>query len=41
VNDPEEPVVIERMRVLVRERIPGGYPVVLDDDPSAVAENRA
>lgn len=40
IDDPDEPVAIERMWVLVRERIGGlGYLGILDNDPSAVAEN--
>ena len=39
VDDPDEPVAVERMWVLVRERIPGGYLGILDNDPDAIAEN--
>lgn len=39
VDDPEAPVAVERMWVLVRERTPGGYLGVLDNDPDALAEN--
>ncbi len=39
VGDPEAPVAVERMWVLVRERIPGGYLGILDNDPVAIEEN--
>lgn len=39
VDNLKEPVSVERMWVLVRERIPGGYLGVLDNDPGAIAEN--
>lgn len=40
IDDPDEPIALERMWVLVRERIEGvGYLGILDNDPSAVAEN--
>jgi hypothetical protein len=39
VADPDEPVSVERMWVIVRERIPGGYFGVLDNDPDAIEEN--
>lgn len=39
VDDPEEPVAVERMWVIVRERIPGGYLGILDNDPSSIDEN--
>lgn len=39
VDDPEEPIAVERMWVLVRERVPGGYLGILDNDPDSIAEN--
>ncbi|MGW8201938.1 hypothetical protein [Sphingomonas bisphenolicum] len=40
IDDPDEPEAVERMWVLVRERIKGGgYLGILDNDPYAVAEN--
>ncbi len=39
VDNAEEPVAVERMWVLVRERIPGGYLGILDNDPDAIEEN--
>lgn len=39
VDDAEDPVAVERMWVLVRERVPGGYLGVLDNDPDALEEN--
>ncbi len=39
VDDPAEPVAVERMWVLVRERIPGGYLGILDNNPYAISEN--
>jgi hypothetical protein len=39
VDSADEPVAIERMWVLVRERILGGYLGILDNNPDAVAEN--
>ena len=39
VGDPEEPVAVERMWVLVRERTPGGYLGILDNNPDAIEEN--
>ena len=39
VDDEEEPVAVERMWVLVRERLSGGYLGVLDNDPDGIAEN--
>ncbi|AJD41666.1 DUF2314 domain-containing protein [Rhizobium sp. SEMIA 4085] len=39
VDDPEAPVAVERMWVLVRERIPGGYFGILDNDPEAIDDN--
>ena len=39
VDHPDEPVAVERMWVLIRERIVGGYFGTLDNDPDALAEN--
>jgi len=39
VDNAEEPVAVERMWVLVRECIPGGYLGILDNDPDAIEEN--
>lgn len=39
IDDAEETVAVERMWVLVRERVPGGYLGVLDNDPDALEEN--
>ena len=39
LDDPDEPVAVERMWVLVRERITGGYLGILDNDPDALTEN--
>lgn len=39
VDDGEAPVSVERMWVVVRERIPGGYLGTLDNDPDAIEEN--
>jgi hypothetical protein len=38
-DDENEPVAVERMWVLVRERIDGGCLGVLNNDPYAVAQN--
>ena len=39
VDDDDDPEAFERMWVIVRERIPGGYLGVLDNESSAIAEN--
>jgi hypothetical protein len=39
VDHPDEPVAVERMWVLVRERTVDGYLGILDNDPDALAEN--
>ncbi|NRP71732.1 hypothetical protein ILFOPFJJ_02622 [Ensifer psoraleae] len=39
VDDPEAPVSVERMWVIVRERVPGGYLGILDNNPEAIEEN--
>ncbi len=39
VDNENENVAIERMWVLVRKLIPGGYLGVLDNEPDAIAEN--
>ncbi|WP_379488720.1 hypothetical protein [Novosphingobium soli] len=39
VDNPDEPVAIERMWVLVRERQPTGFFGLLDNDPSSIGEN--
>jgi len=39
VDNPEEPVAVERMWVLLRERVPYGYLGILDNNPAAIAEN--
>lgn len=40
VDNPDEPIAVERMWVIVRERIAGGgYLGVLDNDPDAIEEN--
>ena len=38
VDNADEPVAVERMWVLVRERVPGGYLGILDNDPDAIEE---
>jgi hypothetical protein len=38
-NPDQEFVAVERMWVLVRERIVGGYLGILDNEPNAIAEN--
>jgi len=40
-DDPDGRVAMERMWVLVRERIPGGYLGILDNEPDAIEENEA
>ncbi len=39
VDDEAEPVSVERMWVLVRERVGGAYLGILDNDPFALVEN--
>lgn len=39
VGGSGQPVAVERMWVLVRERMVGGYLGTLDNDPDALAEN--
>ena len=39
VDDPEGPVAVERMWVIVRERVSGGYLGVLDNNPEAIEPN--
>tara|TARA_R110000787_G_C13179494_1_gene421674 strand:+ start:166 stop:561 length:396 start_codon:yes stop_codon:yes gene_type:complete len=39
LDDPDEPIAVERMWVLVRERLPEGFLGLLDNDPSAIGEN--
>lgn len=39
VDDAEDNVAVERMWVVVRERLADGYLGVLDNEPDAIAEN--
>ena len=39
VDDAEEPVAVERMWVIVRERVGKHYLGILDNDPYAIGEN--
>ncbi len=41
VDSPEEPVAVESMWVVVRERIFGGYLGLLDNEPDSIDENDA
>ncbi len=38
-GDPEPPVSVERMWVIVRERVPKGYLGILDNNPDGIEEN--
>ncbi|KRA71710.1 hypothetical protein ASD89_12180 [Caulobacter sp. Root656] len=40
VDSAEEPEAFERMWVIVRERTPGGYLGMLDNEPSAIQQNK-
>ncbi|GKQ55492.1 hypothetical protein [Bradyrhizobium sp. Ce-3] len=37
--EDDDAVAVERMWVIVRERIPGGYIGILDNEPHSIAEN--
>ena len=39
VDDAEAPVAVERMWVLVTERLTGGYFGILDNEPNAIEPN--
>jgi hypothetical protein len=39
VDNDDEPVSVERMWGIVRERVPGGYIGMLDNEPDAISEN--
>jgi hypothetical protein len=39
VDDPNSPVSVERMWVVVRERVTEGYIGILDNEPDGIAEN--
>ena len=39
VDDAEEPVAVERMWVIVRQRVGDWYLGILDNEPGAIAEN--
>lgn len=39
VDNDQAPVSVERMWVIVRERVPGGYVGMLDNEPDAISEN--
>jgi len=39
VDDADEPIAVERMWVIVRERVGNWYLGILDNEPNAIAEN--
>lgn len=38
-GDPEDPIAVERMWVIVRERFAGGYLGILNNNPVSIMEN--